>query len=269
MIADPLTKQLALWRTGLKSEVDFWDGWFNEKGGMWPEDFTKRLKEDTEIESYLIDGLQLDGRLPKILDIGAGPMSIVGKCLHGQKLDITAADPLAPYYSEIARRTKVERPIVTQQAFSEDLSSFFDAGSFDLVFCSNSLDHSFEPVRGIEEMLLVAGAKGRIVLVHGVNEAEHCQYGDLHQWNFCEEGGDFIIWSKHARMNVSEMFRPYAKIRCWSQPEGRSVTAIFDKIGELPIDVAERRRIRTRELLSALLGVFMEGDSAGSEPHSA
>jgi SAM-dependent methyltransferase len=95
-----------------------------------------------------------------------------GKRYKGAKIDITAVDPLAPFYAEILSRLSVERPIETVQAFAEDLTAYFEVSSFDLVHCCNALDHSFDPMRGVEEMLAVTRVGGRLILRHNANEGE-------------------------------------------------------------------------------------------------
>jgi len=49
--------------------------------------------------------------------------------------------------------------------------------------------------------------------VHENNEAENERYQDMHQWNFCEENGQFIIWNKDARHNITEMFAYKAAVK--------------------------------------------------------
>lgn len=74
----------------------------------------------------------------------------------------------------------VDRPVKTQQTFAEDLSSYYPLNHFDLVNCRNALDHSLDPVRGIEEMFLVAKDNGRVLLEHSESEAVRNEYQGFH-----------------------------------------------------------------------------------------
>jgi SAM-dependent methyltransferase len=203
----PSTQQHFLkWTRGIKDELEFWDGYFATKGDQWPEDYKNRLDPKREIEPWLMDRFN-DPPSAKILDVGAGPLTVLGVMYEGQKLDITACDPLAPFYAQLIEKHDVKRPVPTQTAFAEDLTSFFRANTFDLVHCRNALDHSFDPIMGIGQMLAVAKIGGRAILRHMTNEAERAAYDGLHQWNFNQEDGDFIVWNKAKRVNLQKNSR--------------------------------------------------------------
>lgn len=246
----PLARQIAAWQKGIESELSFWNRWFDTKGLDWPSDFLDRAKADREMAPWMLQGLDLS-QIPRVLDVGAGPMTKLGTRHNGGTIDLTASDPLAPVYAELAEKYGVRRPVPTVQAFAEDLSCYFDIESFDLVFCSNALDHSFDPVRGLEEMYKVARPKGRILLVHRANEAEFEKYEGFHQWNLDKEGDRFIIWNKEVRTDVNTQFCDRADIVV--EKVGDGLTVMLNKKG-LPI-VWEPRAAqgRVRALLAAQL----------------
>lgn len=245
-----LAKQIAAWQEGVPSEVRFWNLWFESQGLEWPDDYRQRLKPDREAPPWIFEGANLPP-IPRVLDVGAGPLTLLGTRYNGNLIDLVASDPLAPFYDQIADNYGVQRPVRTVQAFAEDLSCYYDAESFDIVFCSNALDHSFDPVRGIEEMFKVAKPKGRIVLVHSENEAVFENYEGLHQWNFNEEGGKFIIWNRENRIDVTDRFSARANVR--TNKVGRGLTVFFDKTGVPTLDHSSAAPQRVRELLAALL----------------
>ena len=244
-----VARQLALWSSGLRSEVQFWERWFATKGDQWPEDFEARLDPNREIEPWIMGGIAGT----KVLDVGAGPMTKLGMCYHGKRLELTACDPLAFAYAEIAANFGVRRPIPTQIGFAEDLSAFFPSDAFDVVHCGNALDHSFDPIRGIEEMLMVVRVGGRVVLSHSRNEAEFEKYEGLHQWNFdTDSSGAFIVWNKSERTNASERFANCADTQVHIS-EGRGMAVIMQKRTAPPACDVDRYRQRIRELLMALV----------------
>jgi hypothetical protein len=112
------------------------------------------------------------------------------------------------------------------------LADRFTHNSFDLVWAQNSVDHSYDPIGVIEQALCVVRLGCWVVLVHGTNEAVNENWSGLHQWNFCGENDDFVIWNRTSRVNVSQRLRPYADIRC--RDDGKGVTAEFRKIAQLP-----------------------------------
>lgn len=200
---------------------------------------------------------------PKVLDVGAGPITLLGKCLDGRTIDLTACDPLAPFYDEIADRHGVKRPVVTEMAFAEDLTAYYEPDTFDIVHCSNALDHSFDPVRGLEEMFVVTKLGGRIVLQHAVNEAVYGEYDGLHQWNFDEEGGHFIIWNKENRIDATALFS--ARSTVTTNKQDRWISVIVDKTSEAQPTSADHRA-RVRQLLSGLLMTAALPSNAETQP---
>ncbi len=244
-----LAQQLAVWVSGLDGELHFWDQWLATQGLQWPDDFQSRLDPHREIEPWLL--CEVDNGPVRVLDVGSGPLTCLGFYHRGRRVELTACDPLAPFYAELIAKHGVSCPVPTQLGFAEDLSAFFSLDEFDVVHCRNALDHSFEPVRGIEEMLLVLKPGGQIVLSHVINEAEHGQYVGLHQWNFDSSDGDFIIWNKSHTINANKHFAQYADIVVDnSRPSWINVT--FRKTASPPVAI-ERYRVRVGELLTAML----------------
>jgi SAM-dependent methyltransferase len=246
-----LSDQLKSWRAGIQHELRFWDLFMETRGLEWKDDFDERLRKDREINvSMFRDASTLPQDL-KIIDVGAGPCTSLGSNLNGQPINLIACDPLAPFYKALAGKHGLNFPISTVQAFAEDLSSYYPEGTFDLVHCSNALDHSFDPIRGIEQMLIVAKPNGRVFLCHGLNEAEYESYAGFHQWNFDEDNGDFLIWNKQERINATEYFSAFARIE--TVKADRLITVIFDKTGSKVSPSRETQDSRIRELLSAML----------------
>ena len=243
--------QFVLWGKGIDYEIDFWREWFATRGGEWPGDFARRVDPDQEIEPSFMDLIAaVDPGAAKILDVGSGPVSILGKTFHGIRLDITATDPLADFYANIAARHHVERSIPVVKAFAEDLASFFAPNSFDLVHCQNALDHSFEPVRAIFHMLKIVKAGGVVLLRHLPNEAENENYVGFHQWNFDVEEGSFVIWNRHQRINVNDLVNAFADVRA---VKSGGVSVVIRKRQQVPDSPFLDTDARVRSLLDAVM----------------
>jgi hypothetical protein len=75
----------------------------------------------------------------------------------------------------------------------------------------NALDHSYDPLAGIKQMIGVVKKGQVVILEHAANEAEKANYVGFHQWNICMENNEFILWNKSARINVSEELKQIAK----------------------------------------------------------
>ncbi len=253
--SDRLSMSIASWSAGIAYESDFWANWVSSGGLAWPEEFRQRLDPSMEIDEHF--AALLIGKVdPKILDVGAGPLTIVGKVLHGKPLTVEACDPIADLYAHFIATIDQEPPIKTAFANAEDLSVFYDESSFDIVTCRNALDHSFDPVRGIIEMLRVVKLDGSVVLRHFQNEAEKEAYIGFHQYNFDLDGqGDFVIWNKSERVIVKDILPIDAEITS-SLMHGQ-VDIVIKKRSEFPAENASRYRQRSRELITGLIGYYV------------
>jgi hypothetical protein len=67
----------------------------------------------------------------------------------------------------------------------------------------------------IDAMLAVVRPGGSVVLRHARNEAITEKYHQLHQWNFDERDGHFLIWRRPGReVDISEAVRGRADVEC-------------------------------------------------------
>jgi hypothetical protein len=77
--------------SALQQEIGFWREWFVTGGLQWPQDFQNRSNPDQPIQDHLaqyISRLEIDR--VHILDVGAGPLTKVGKKHPSKQLIITA-----------------------------------------------------------------------------------------------------------------------------------------------------------------------------------
>jgi SAM-dependent methyltransferase len=254
---NPIEKQFLEWSSGIGFELEFWTSWLTTKGREWPEDFAIRLDPASPLQGDLTR-LVKELRQPSvnIIDVGAGPITMLGKHLDGVEIRITATDPLAPAYDEILRANGVAPPVQTQFATAEDLSLFVSPSSFDIAHCRNALDHSFDPIRGINEMLRCVRVGGIVALRHNVNEAETENYSGFHQFNFDLIDGNFVIWNRSSRFEVAAVLHVPVTIRA-TKGDNFLVVDIY-KLAEFA-DVAEPGRFRQRasELARGTIGTFL------------
>ena len=141
----------------------------------------------------------------RVLEVGAGPISNIGRHHPTKEIQLTPTDVLAKEYDRLLAARSLKPPVPTVYADAEHLSQFFAPNSFDLVYAGNCLDHMSNPRQAIEEMVKVVRPGGWIVLFHRANEAEQQDYAGLHQWNLSADEGRFILWTPTQRVDITEL----------------------------------------------------------------
>ena len=200
------------------------------EGGKWPDNFRRRIDPKTKLQNNIKELVSApEGSEVEVLDVGAGPLTNLGCCWDGVNLHITAVDPLADEYDKLLKKHKIEPPVRTIRCDAEKLSSKFAVNSFDLVYAKNCIDHSYDPVTAIEQMLSVVRTGGCIYLQHNLNEAENEGYVGLHQWNFFERGGCFCIGNLQEESNVTKKLEENADVICKVRDDDSIIVKIYKK----------------------------------------
>lgn len=215
------SRNYEIWKNELPSEVDFWKRWIS-KDGMpegWLKEQRQRFDPNTPLQEWIQDLLRAPiGATVRILDVGSGPATTIGKVWAERKVDITALDPLADDYNRLLREYKIKVPVQTQSCAGELVADFVEPDSFDLAYSVNALDHSHNPLKAVQGMVNSVKKGGWVVLEHYINEAEHEAYDGLHQWNFAKENGEFIIWNKQQRLMVRKNLNHSVKVNMEIRP---------------------------------------------------
>jgi SAM-dependent methyltransferase len=193
-----------IWENGVQEEITFWDYWFSSAGLQWPDDYKMRMDPDTELQEDLKELLSGIAD-PRILDVGAGPLTFMGKNIDRKPVTIIPIDALADQYDKMLSRHNIVPIIRTKKWDSENVADIVNQEEkFDLIVAQNTLDHSYDPLKAILAMPLCLKVDGTIYLRHYINEAERGNYNGLHQWNFYYDNG-LMIRSKNETFNVNEL----------------------------------------------------------------
>lgn len=210
------------WRRELSAEAGFWSEYFAVGGGDWESDLRYRLDADSELrESLLLDLVEgPPASEVEILDVGAGPLTAIGKRHNGTPLRVTAVDPLGDEYNVILRRNGVVAPVSTLQCRGEDITERLGTDRFDIAYARNCLDHAADPMRIVHQMLLAVRPGGHVALRHYRNEARHWRYHGLHQWNFDVCDGELTVQRPRERHNITRAVEAQAITRAWLEDSG-------------------------------------------------
>jgi SAM-dependent methyltransferase len=208
-------------RRALSEEVDYWAHWVRTAGGDYQEEFAYRFDPDADVEDPMlrevlagIEQQRQQGGQIAILDVGAGPASTVGHRFGETALEVVAVDPLADRYDRLLDDAGLVPPVRTEALDGERLLERFGPDRFDIAYSRNALDHAVDPVLIVEQMVAVVRRGGHVLLRHARNEAVHQDYVQLHQWNFDERDGDFIVWRGDEESNVTELLAGRAEVTC-------------------------------------------------------
>jgi ubiquinone/menaquinone biosynthesis C-methylase UbiE len=174
------------------------------------------------------------GIVPKVLDVGAGPLTYLGKRINGTTIDLISVDIVANVFNKLLEKHKIEPIIRTQKCSAETLTKMFASNSFDLVFARNCIDHSYNPEKAILQMLEVVKKDCYVLMEHRLNEGITEKYSGLHQWNFFyNEKGDFIIGSRTDQVNITEKYKNNCEIKCEMASEGNDGDWLITRIRKL------------------------------------
>lgn len=214
----------------LRDEVEFWRRFLTTGGGdRWQADFRRRLDPEQPVQAHvarLVD--RLEGECVRILDVGAGPLTKLGKRHRSKRLEITATDLLAPEYDRLLRELGIEPLVRTVAADAERLVERFGSDAFDLVHGQNCVDHMEHPLVAVEQMLAVTRPGGWVVLYHTENEGRRQSYNQLHRWDFTCDGGRFVIGAHRGRaVDVTRTLADRADVEC--EREGDAIVTAIRK----------------------------------------
>lgn len=182
---------------------------------IWIKEGGRSVKNENEpFPEYLKKFIDLKSKKISVLEVGCGPICFLGTNLPGYKVNITAADPLADKYNKIIEKYKLEPDIKVLNCAAENLDTLFEKNSFDIAIAQNSLDHSYNPLLGIKQMLETVKPGCYVILCHNINEATRSEnkYCGLHQWNFDIENNNFIIWNYDIHIIVNEELKNIAVV---------------------------------------------------------
>lgn len=183
-----------VWESHLNDEVKYWksmfDGSFHNKD--WVAGFRRRVMGIDIAPSHVREWL---GEGCRILDVGCGPATVLGGFVDGKKLDVTAIDPLANQYNRLYKEHNLCPLISPIYGEAENLSDVVQ-GKFHFVYSRNALDHSYNPIRAIQNMINICAKGGVVFFENAINEGYKEGYKGLHQWNFMPASGELVIWNK-------------------------------------------------------------------------
>ena len=188
MVVTDYSHEIAFWKVTLAAEsVPELDRTL--RAGFFPDQVIPCLYELREDR----------GGRPRLLDLGAGPLSQLAWAVDEDLAQVAAVDPLAEEYAAIMARYGHEFPIAPVKGRGEELLEVCETESFDLVYCGNALDHVVSPAACLANMCAVLRPRGFLVVVSALREGTHQQWHGLHQHDLVPEDGTLQRYDKRGK----------------------------------------------------------------------
>eukprot|EP00929_Paragymnodinium_shiwhaense_P084621 TRINITY_DN45264_c0_g1_i1.p1 TRINITY_DN45264_c0_g1~~TRINITY_DN45264_c0_g1_i1.p1 ORF type:complete len:644 (-),score=53.05 TRINITY_DN45264_c0_g1_i1:575-2506(-) len=177
-------------------EADWFE--FTGRAQLYSDSLRSQLLRVLTYSHHILQG---NGTM-RVLDIGSGPASMLGppgvwplsndaSDGHNFSLEVTAVDPAADEYSKLTEDEDAVRPV---KGGGEGLTDVFGHEAFDLIWLSNALDHSLQPISTLREVALLLRPSRGAVLLHCRNEGLRKRYNGLHQWNVDVYRDRMVVW---------------------------------------------------------------------------
>lgn len=182
-----------------EDEISYWRGKFEEykkSGDKW---FDVLLNDqsplDVVIEREIKNSAANKNDRVKVLDVGCGPLSSLGKNGTNFRIDITGIDPMAESYKELLGSYGISPQFNMMRGVGEEIDQMFEPESFDFVHSRNALDHCFDVPKVLRNLIFAAKEDCKIYFRVFRNEAEGADYSGFHSWNFDTFADRVCVWT--------------------------------------------------------------------------
>lgn len=178
-----------VWSDSIDAEVNYWYRKIKEDRKSFQQRY-RRARPSNQMLPGFVNLFPTDK--VSLLDVGSGPAPVViGD--YAKHVEITACDPLADHYQQLLDRYGISSPVQVVRADGEQLAKQFGEGRFDITHIQNALDHSYQPVEIVRNMLRCTKPGGLVLIRTIINEGANEHYHGLHQWDLSPGAGDFYI----------------------------------------------------------------------------
>lgn len=191
------------WEAGVEQELEWWRRYLASGGLDQPEELAFRLAAETELQLHIARHLPKARDRWSVLDCAAGPATTLGKLHRGTRLEITAVDALAARYDALLDELGLEPPVRSIECEVERLSERFEPDSFDLVYMRFALDHCYDPIAALRQMVRAA-RPGCCVLIEHYRDASQTEYRGLRQWDLIPQEDNLLIQNVDRRISVAQ-----------------------------------------------------------------
>lgn len=181
---------------GIHHELLFWSGFVKTKRFI---DGWVGKQKTPELNDFVAEFI-LNKPNEKVLDVGSGAVSI----LNGL-VPVTAVDPLGDLYRLVFdyKAHKIDSPLPYP---AEELP--FD-GEFDIVHCSNAIDHTQNPIFAYHKLCKAVKPGGFVIVQGFANEGTFENWQGFHQNDISVENDTLILKNQQGDISVIDLGSDY------------------------------------------------------------
>lgn len=190
-----------------QEEIDWWEGILAPASrAEWMNDAIDPERRESQFPPRLLDFIQTLSveHMPRVLDVGSGPLSPLAWGVDRQLIEAIAVDPLADIYGGILQKYGIDYSVKPVKGAGEEVAKIFGGERFDVVYSRNAIDHSVSPLQCVRQMVTVLKTGGILYLEGFENEGSRNSWQGLHQWNLSIRQGN-LYETDHAgnEINIS------------------------------------------------------------------
>ncbi len=215
------------WATNIHHEVAFWEGVIRRRAAGDSGAREPLLQDYSWLRRGLVPALADDETL-RLLDVGSGPFSTLGKARPGDRVEIVRTDALGDAYNLLLDESGLAQFPHVLPIKGENLSRDFGQDAFHFVNCANALDHFEDPARSFQEMIRVCKPGGIVRIISIENEGEREAYTGLHQWNLRAADNGLWLWNRSSRTDLISLCRSAVAYDWKYVDHGQTGFAIFE-----------------------------------------
>ncbi len=136
----------------------------------------------------------------KLLEIGSGPQSNLAYYVDNNIFDVVGIDPNANTYSKILKELNYDYPINPLNIPGENLLNHFEKNYFHIVFAQNSLDHTQDPIKCLENSFLLLKKFGLLYIKSNVKEGSRKSWMGLHKHDIFFQNDKLFLSNKKKKV---------------------------------------------------------------------
>lgn len=203
--------------SGRDSELRFWREYLRQKPACLDDTHLRESVFPPSLRRCL-EAIREDGEcLPRVLELGSGPVSLLAAGVEQRWCELTAIDPLASEYAAMLAGFGLRFPVGPIAGSGESLPAVVRDRSFDVAYSGNAIDHATSPRDCVINLVRAVKPGGRVILEGFCREGSNAGWEGLHQHDLVAESGHLVHYS---RQGVRTSITADLDVACVSQSIG-------------------------------------------------